>query len=124
MIEQKAFLKMEAELEQLLAEKHGLRSGRFELRMAKALRRAPRAVRQASDRFVATRVQMGNPKLMRLMEPEGIKEDFQTLRAHFRSIDVGDRRKGVFLSILGSLSFSLLVVFALLMIWLIWRGYL
>ncbi|MGR1582790.1 hypothetical protein ACSSNL_15115 [Thalassobius sp. S69A] len=124
MIEHKAFLKMEAELEKLLAEKHGLRSGRFEQRLAKALRRAPRSVRRAADRFVVARVQMGNPKLMRLMEPGGIDADFQILRAHFRAIDVADRRKGMVLSILGSLSFSLLVVFGLVMLWLVWRGFL
>ena len=43
--------------------------------------------------------------------------------AHLRAIDVADRRKGLILSILGSMAFSVLVVLALLVIVLVWRGF-
>lgn len=124
MIEPKAFLKMEYELAQLLAQKHGLTKGLFDMRLKKALRRAPREVQKAADGFLLARAQMGNPKLMRLMDPVRAEADFQTLRGHFRAIDVADRRKGLVLGILGSVSFNLLVVAAALLIWLVWRGYL
>lgn len=124
MIEPKAFLKMEYELAQLLAQKHGLTKGLFELRLKKALHRAPRAVQQAADGFLQARTQMGHPKLMRLMDPAKAEADFQTLRTHLRAIDVADRRKGLVLGILGSVSFNLLVVAVALLIWLLWRGYL
>lgn len=124
MIEQDSFHRMTTELEHLLAQKHGLTSGLFETRLRKALRRAPRKVRAAEERFVQVSVQMGNPKLMRLMDPAVLEADFQLLRAHFRAIDVADRRKGLVLGVLGSVGFSLLAVAALLIIFLVWKGYL
>jgi len=123
-IEQKAFMRMEQELEKLLAEKHGLNSGMLSRRLKKGLRRAPRAVKRAGDGFIQAQIQMGNPKLMRLMDETLVQSQFQTLRDHLRLIDVADRRKGLILSLLGSLSFNLIAVAAILVILLVWRGYL
>lgn len=124
MIEQKAFMRMAQELETLLAEKHGLSSGPLSRRLTKGLRRAPRAVKRAADGFVQAQIQMGNPKLMRLMDKAQVESQFQTLRDHLRAIDVADRRKGLVLSLLGSLSFNLIAVAAILVILLVWRGFL
>jgi len=123
-IEQKAFMRMAQELETLLAEKHGLSSGPLSRRLTKGLRRAPRAVKRAADGFVQAQIQMGNPKLMRLMDKAQVESQFQTLRDHLRAIDVADRRKGLVLSLLGSLGFNLIAVAAILVILLVWRGFL
>jgi len=115
---------MAQELETLLAEKHGLSSGPLSRRLTKGLRRAPRAVKRAADGFVQAQIQMGNPKLMRLMDKAQVESQFQTLRDHLRAIDVADRRKGLVLSLLGSLGFNLIAVAAILVILLVWRGFL
>jgi hypothetical protein len=115
---------MEAELDRLMAEKTGQKDGPFEIRLAKSLRRAPGAVTKAAEGFTQARQQAGHPKLMRMIDSDQLQAQFATLTEYLSAIDVADRRKGLILSTLGSISFNLLVVFIVLMVWLVWRGYL
>lgn len=107
-----------------MAQKTGQTDGPFDVRLVKSLRRAPRAVKKAADGFTQARLQAGHPKLMHMIDADKLQVQFATLAEHLNAIDVADRRKGLILSTLGSISFSLLVVFVALMVWLVWRGYL
>ena len=124
MIDEKTVTRMAKELEALLAEKCGQTSGPFALRLKRGVRRAPRSVRHAAVSFAQTFTQMGHPKLARLMDASKVDDQYDILRSYLRGIDVADRRKGLLLSVLGSVSFSLLAMLALLLIFLRWRGYL
>ncbi|MGH1355797.1 MAG: hypothetical protein ACRBBS_12050 [Thalassovita sp.] len=124
MIEQKTLLRMEAELEKLMAEKMGQKDGPFDKRLAKSLHRAPNAVKKAAEGFKQARLQAGHPKLMHIVDGDRFQAQFAILAEYLAAIDVADRRKGLILSTLGSVSFNLLVVFIALMVWLVWRGYL
>jgi hypothetical protein len=115
---------MESALDKLMAEKTGQKDGSFDLRLDKSLRRAPAAVKKAAEGFKHARQQAGHPKLMRMLDSDQLQAQFATLTEYLSAIDVADRRKGLILSTLGSISFNLLVVFIVLMVWLVWRGYL
>lgn len=115
---------MEAQLSRLMAEKMGQKDGPFDKRLAKSLRRAPSAVKKAAQGFGQARLQAEHPKLRHQVDGPRLEAQFATLSEYLAQIDVTDRRKGLILSTLGSVAFSLLVVFAAFMAWLIWRGYL
>lgn len=123
MIDQKSIIRMENKLAKLMAEKMGQSHGPFDRRLVKSLRRAPRRVKKAADAFLLARVQNGHPKLMHMTDRKKLRRQFAAIFLYLRGIDVADRRKGLVLSILGSLSFNLLVVLGLLLIWLVWRGF-
>jgi IS4 transposase len=67
---------------------------------------------------------VGHPKLMMQVDAVEVERAYRTLRQHLKTVDVKDRRKGAVLSLLGSLSFNLLAVLALLLLVLVWRGFL
>ncbi len=115
---------MESALDKLMAEKTGQKAGPFDLRLDKSLRRAPGAVKKAAEGFKQARLQAGHPKLMHMVDAAQLEMQFAALTEYLSAIDVADRRKGLILSILGSVSFNLLAVFIALMVWLVWRGYL
>jgi hypothetical protein len=58
-----------------------------------------------------------------MMDQKKIDKAERELKLALEAIDPADRRKGMVLSILGSVAFSLIVVFAALMIVLRWRGF-
>ncbi|WP_420569560.1 hypothetical protein [Thalassovita sp.] len=124
MIEQKSLIRMEAQLSKLMAQKMGHKSGPFDKRLAKSLRRAPASVKKAAQGFTQARQLTQHPKLRHQVDGPKLQVQFATLVDYLTRIDVADRRRGLILSTLGSVSFGLLVVFAAFMAWLIWRGYL
>ena len=115
---------MQAQLTKLMAEKMGQTDGPFDVRLTKSLRRAPRSVKKAAEGFRQSVLQVHHPKLMHMVDGEKLETQFATLAEYLSAIDVSDRRRGLILSTLGSISFSLLAVFVALMVWLVWRGYL
>ncbi|CUH67387.1 hypothetical protein TL5118_02170 [Thalassovita autumnalis] len=124
MIDQQALTRMESELNELLAEKFGLSSGPLTARLQRLGRRVPGYVRRAAQVLVEAGAHVGHPKLMMQVDAAEVERAYRTLRQHLKTVDVKDRRKGAVLSLLGSLSFNLLAVLALLLLILVWRGFL
>ena len=124
MIEQNTITRMETALDKLMAEKAGQSGGRFERRLAKSIRRAPRRVKKAAGALLQARSYAGHPKLVVQIDERQLDRHFTTLINYLRSIDLVERRKGLVLSILGGVGFSLLLVFGLFVGWMVWRGYL
>lgn len=122
MIDPKQLDRKQAELEQLLEEKFGASSGDLQARMRKVGRRVPKRVRDAAGVIAGAQAQAGHPKLRFFVDGKAVNRAHATIRSHLKTIDVADRRKGAVLSVLGGVSFNLLLVLALLLGVLMWRG--
>ncbi|APZ54976.1 hypothetical protein [Salipiger abyssi] len=111
-------------LERLFEEKLSLRRGGFETRAARARRALPRALRGDLAKVVEARRMAGHPRLARMIDATAVGAAAERVEAHLKRIDVADRRRGRRLSLLAAVMLNLLLVFALLMGLLLWRGYL
>ena len=67
---------------------------------------------------------MAHPKLRLMIDESKVAKAHTSLVAHLKTIDPSERRKTRVLGVLGVISFNLILVFAALMAYLMWRGYL
>ncbi len=124
MIDPGQIQKQNRDLTRLAGQKFSFEAETLEKAMKKSGRRLPRrAHKQAKVLFEAERL-AGHPKLTLMLDAEKIAKAQAALRTALEQIDPKDRRKGMVLSTLGLLSFNLIVVFALLVAILLWRGFL
>lgn len=109
-------------LETLLAEKFGARRGSLERRLSKAGRRLPRSTRHDVGEVAEARRLSSHPKLMRQIDEKRVERAYSLAEEALRDVDVTDRRKGAVLGMLGALAFNLLLVGAIFVVVLLWRG--
>ena len=109
-------------LRTLLRSRFGLRHGTLARRVAKAGRRLPTGIRNDISAVAEAEAMAQHPKIGRRMDPKVTEPAFERATRFLEAIDVKDRRKGVILSILGSVAFNILAVITLLIIVLRWRG--
>lgn len=116
-------IKSDAEaLRALMAKRLGLKRGSLTRRVAKAGRMLPQGVRH-DIAIVAEAEQMArNPKLATRLDANATKSAYDRAATHLKAIDVVDRRKGIALSMLGSMAFNFLAAITLLIVVLRWRG--
>ena len=69
----------------------------------------------------ATRL-MGPPKLFRQIDAAALSAASNRVAAHLKTIDRADRRRGLWLGILGAIMANILILTALLIALLRWRG--
>ena len=117
------FERKQAELKRLLENKFGATSGDLISRMSKVGRRAPKRAHVAARVIAEAHVHAGHPKLRRFIDESAVDHAFITLRGFLKSVNVADRRKGIVLSVLGELSYNLLMALALFLAFLRWRGW-
>lgn len=113
-----------AEIADLMKERLGIRGKDLTEKLRHTGRMMPKRVKHEATLLVEALVLAENPKLSRMIDHERLAVAHQTCVAFLESVDVADRRKGVMLGILGSLVMALLVVAALVISVLKWRGYL
>lgn len=109
-------------LRSLMAKRLGLKRGSLARRVAKAGRLLPSGVRNDIAIVVEAEKLSRNPKLAIRLDRNATKSAYDRAATHLKAIDVADRRKGVALSILGSMAFNILAVIVLLIVILRWRG--
>ena len=110
-------------LRALLRKQLGIKSGTLAKRAVKAGRRLPSAVRNDIAAVAEAETMAQHPKLGRRMDPKVSHDAYKRAAAFLQAIDVKDRRKGALLNLAGNIVFRLLVVFALLVVVLRWRGF-
>ncbi len=109
-------------LADLLHRKLGVGGRGLEARLRRARRRLPRHIRREVDLLAeAVRLQ-GNPQLARRNDPARLEAAFRAVESHLDGLDKWQRRKDAALSLLTVNAFNLLVVAALLVAVLRWRG--
>jgi hypothetical protein len=101
----------------------GARGRSLAARLKRAGRRLPKEARAAGAQIVAAQQMAAHPRLARLVADDRTDAAFATLTAHLKGIDPADRRKGAVLSLAGAVVFDLLVVAALVIAVLVWRGF-
>lgn len=121
--------------EQEISEKTALLSERLTQRLGasgptlaaqvnKAGRALPRRLRKDAQ-YVATAAQMVNhPKLRNFIDERQVNRASRHLATYLKGVDPVERRKTRLLGVAGSIAFSLLATFTLLVAVLVWRGFL
>jgi hypothetical protein len=109
-------------LRTLMAKRLGLKRGSLSRRVAKAGRRLPSGVIRDIGIVAEAEKMSRNPKLAMRLDPNATKSAYDRAATHLKAIDVMDRRKGIALSVLGSMAFNLLAAMTLLIVVLRWRG--
>lgn len=108
-------------LRTLLAKRLGLKRGSLTRRVSKAGRRLPSGVLRDISIVAEAEKMARNPRLAKRLDSNATKSAFDRASAHLKAIDVADRRKGLALSVMGSMAFNLLAAVTLLIVVLRWR---
>ncbi|AKS46845.1 hypothetical protein SAMN05444287_1969 [Octadecabacter temperatus] len=112
------------EVQSLIEERLRIKGRTLEKALARAGRLLPKWAHR-EGRYLAQASQlMAHPKLRLMIDEAKAVKARDLLVAHLKSIDPKERRKTRVLGILGVISFNLIIVFAALMAYLLWRGFL
>ncbi|MFW8593407.1 hypothetical protein [Cribrihabitans neustonicus] len=111
-----------AAIRQLLKQREHA-SGDLAAALIRARRRLPRRIYRQGMKLARALPLLEHPRLRLTVEEKPLRAAAEEVKAHLQKIDLYGRRKTLVLSILGSMAFSLLTVFALLVIVLRWRGF-
>ena len=112
-----------ARIETLLADRLNLSRGPLARRVAKAGRRLPRRVRDDLARLGEAAHLAGHPVHRLRLDTEALTAAAERGEAHLKTIDVADRRKGIVLGWLAVNAVNLLLLAALILTILNWRGF-
>lgn len=113
-----------AALDRLLAERLGLRAGGLQSRATRARRRLPASVRRDLAEVGRAVHLLGHPRLERQIDMPRLVRAFERAEAHLAAIDPAERRRTAVLRLAAAMMTNLLLVFALFLAVLIWRGFL
>lgn len=92
--------------------------------MRKVGRRLPSRMHAHAHQLLDAEQKAGHPKIRMQLKAEPIEKAYEELHAALEAVDPGDMRKGLILSTLGMVSFHVIAVFTLLIVVLVWRGFL
>jgi len=93
-----------------LRAKLGVRARDLETALTKARRRLPRRIYQQAMVLVAAQPMAAHPRLRQMLDGAALREAAGEVNTHLESIDVGERRKGLWLGALGGLVFNLILL--------------
>ncbi|GAA6182613.1 hypothetical protein NBRC116594_40510 [Shimia sp. NS0008-38b] len=110
------------QLLELAREKFGVRAKTLDKAMRKLGRRVPSRLHRQAEVISAAQKLGGNPKLMVQVDGDAVGCAFAEIKAHLSSVDVRERRIDRLLDVLGSISFNLIALTALLIVFLRWQG--
>ncbi len=108
---------------ELLESQLGVRGKTLDAKLRKAGRLLPRDIRRHGDRIVQAVSLQGSPKLSRMVDEKDTVVAYDAFEKYLSGIDAWERRKGNALGFLTTNAFNLLVVAALLITVLRWRGF-
>ena len=106
----------------LMEERLGIRGGGFEEKLARVGRRLPRRLRREGALLVEARAMAGHPKLGRRVDEQRLDKAARVLERHLEGIDGTKRRINLAINWLAGNALNLLIVFALTVAVLAWRG--
>ncbi|MBK0328521.1 hypothetical protein I5535_14625 [Rhodobacteraceae bacterium F11138] len=108
----------------LLRDKLGIHATGLRAALPRARRQLPRRVGKDLKLLADAEPLLAHPKLRQTVDRASLSAAAGALTRHLEGIDKADRRKGWWLGMLGGLAFNLLAFSVLLIVVLIWRGYL
>lgn len=109
-------------LAQLIEEKLDVRGNGLQAKIGRGGRKLPRAVREAGEQLLLAQRMAANPKLARQVDYPRIAAACDIAERTLGRIDPWERRKTIVVNWLAGNLFNLLVVLALVMVLIGWRG--
>lgn len=113
-----------ARLAQLMEDRLDVRGADFTAKVRRAGRLLPRHVREAAGLLCNALPLMDHPQLSRQVKPSELENAAHVVEAYLLDVDPWERRRGIAVSWLSGLAFSLLVLVVAVVLVLVWRGYL
>lgn len=107
----------------LMEERLGARGRGLDEKVRKAGRRLPRKVRDAAVALGDAALMAQNPKLLVRVDEGEVARNYDICVRHLTAIDRAGRRKTAVVNMIASAAFSLLLVLAAVVAYLVWRGY-
>lgn len=108
----------------MMREKLGLRAADMTQALPRARRRLPRHVYKGAVALAAAEPLLVHPKLRLTLDTVTLSKAARDLQAYLDDIDLKDRRKAWWLGVLGGVSFNLIALAVVVIVVLVWRGYL
>jgi len=108
----------------LLEEKLKVRGNDLPAKLRRGGRRLPRGIRAEAQVLADAAERAGNPKLAMRIDMARVTRAYDTCVAHLTTLDRGARRRAAVLDALGRIVLNLLLVAALTVAILVWRGFL
>lgn len=112
------------EIRSLIAERLGVNAADLQVASRKAGRLLPRWARGDLRDLALAEQQAQHPKLHKQINDVKVARTYENLREYLQGVDPSQRRISRILSLLGAISFNLLVVTAAVICILVWRGFL
>lgn len=84
----------------------------------------PRAARRDAQTIAEAQAMAAHPKLRRRLDPKALRQAEARLRHTLGAIDPQDRRRGYWLGIATGMVFNFMILAAVILGVLAWRGYL
>ena len=111
------------EVADLMKERLNVRGKDLATKLRHTGRMMPKRIKREAQFLADASALAENPKLSRMIDPERVETAHRACVGFLEGVDVADRRKGVVLGILGSVTLALVVISALVITVLVWRGY-
>lgn len=109
-------------LAQLIEDKLGTRGQGLEAKLARAGRSLPADLRRELGYVVSALQMQTSPRLVRQIDWPRIDHAFDAAEAYLRRVDPWDRRKGLAINWLAGNALNLVIVAALTLAVMAWRG--
>lgn len=109
-------------LAKLIEEKLDVRGHGLEAKLGRGGRKLPRAVREAGEQLLLGQRMAANPKLARQVDMERIAAACDIAERTLSRIDPWERRKTLAVNWLAGNAFNMIVVLALVVAIVAWRG--
>ncbi len=106
----------------LLRKKLGLRDKTLAESVKRAKRRLPRRIYKQALVLAKAEKMAEHPKLRLVLDTPALEKASQEVQEHLNAINLADRRWAAFLGVLGSLSFNLIALTVIALVFLWWRG--
>lgn len=117
---------LQTEIQQSLAlmrEKLGIRGTTASETLSRCKRMMPRHVYGAVKSLADAESYLEHPRLRQTLDTTSLSRAASDVTTHLKAVDTADRRKGWWLGMLGGLAFNMIAFGTLLVVVLIWRGF-
>lgn len=107
----------------LMEERLRVRGTGLAEKLRKGGRLLPRKVRAQAAFLAQSAVLSQNPKLMMQLDQDAVAQAYDVCVKHLGGVNAWERRKGAILGVAATIAASVLVIAALLLVVLRWRGF-
>ncbi len=119
----KSIQEMAAQVADMMKDRLSIRGADLAGKLRHTGRMMPKHVKREAAFLAETAVLVQSPKLQKLIDRSRVDSAYKTCVDFLETVDRADRRRGIVLGTLAGLTLSLGAVAAMVIVVLIWRGY-